>query len=310
MTGEATEQDRLLDERLNAALGITEDAGVQDDEQPPADDAEVQDGAEDGGAEDGEAAAPSSSGLSPADEQFAFEWLARAGVPRAKLNAMLDQDPDLALALARKQKETQDTIARLRRQAGSVSEEDDARPSNAAPGKTKPALPAELRRAEVLQLIEDEYGEEQRQALERELQGQDAGTGGAGQAPDPRVLAAVAASRERLVAGGHDELRDNARYLEVLRAADALRAADPTLEVGAAIDEAAEVLKARRDRALAETQDRKRSIARTQPTVSGARGVQMGLTREQALDQHIDALLSGDRPKAQAIAERYKLNRR
>lgn len=299
MSGEPTERDQEIDRRLDEALGL-EPESEPESEAPEAPEADSE-------------AAPAeqpTAGLSAEDEDFAFQWLARAGVPRAKLNAMLDQDPELALALARQQKETQDTIARLRRQAGSVSDEDDARPSYAAPGSTKPASPAELRRAEVLQLIEDEYGEEQRQALERELRGPDTAAAGDGQAPDPKVLAAVAASRERLVAGGHDELRDNARYLEVLRAADALRAADPTLEVGAAIDEAAEVLRARRDRSLAETQDRKRSIARTQPTVSGARGVQLGLTREQALDAHIDALLAGDKVKATAIAERYKLKRR
>jgi hypothetical protein len=296
-----TDKDRELDAKLSAALGLEPDAEAADlspdrsDQEPDSPDP---------------LDAPSApGGMSAEDEQFATEWLARAGVPRAKLNRMLDEDPELALALARKQKDTQDTIARLRREAGSASDEDDARPSYAAPGQTKPASPAELRRADILALVEDEYGEEQRQALERQLRGQEQ-TGADGQGPDPRVLATVAASRERLVAGGHDELRDNARYLEVLRAADALRAADPTLDVELAIDEAAEVLRARSERAVAGSQQRRSTIARTQPSVGVGRGVQLGLNKEQALDAHIDALLAGDKAKARAIADRYKLHRR
>jgi hypothetical protein len=286
---------------LNERLGLTA-AG----EVATADDAEDEPEAE----TPAEASSAEAAGkLEPADEEFAFQWLARGRIPRAAINEMLAEKPLVALAIARQFKDAQDTIARLRRGSDSA-DEDNARPSDSAPGRTAPASPEEHRRAEVLQLVEDELGEKRRQALEREWPPQGSGDDGGSPAVDPRTLAALVAAREQLVANGHEELRGKAAFQKVLQAADALQAADPTLSVRAAILEAAEIVKARTARGLAESQKRKRALALAQPTTGRGRGAPMGLSKEQARDRHLDALIARDKDTAEALVRRYKLNER
>jgi hypothetical protein len=305
---EPDDQDKWLEERIASAEASA-------DAEPPSEPEAAQELAGDTDEPDEDqpeakaAPAPAAAALAADDEEFAFQWLARGRLPRQEINALLAEKPQLALAMARALKDNQDTIARLRR--GSASQdEDDARPSDSAPGRTTPASPEELRRARVLQLVEDEEGEEARQALERDWRPGGAEERGGSPAVDPRTIAELAAARERLVAKGHDELRGKAEFGKVLRAADALRAADPTLGVGQAIDEAAEIVRLQTERGLADSQQRKRAIASTQPVTSRGRGAPLGLSKEQARDRHLDALIAGNRDEAEALVRRYKLNER
>lgn len=256
---------------------------------------------------DQDAAAAPAGALSTADEDFAFQWLARSGLPRSEINSLLEEKPKTALALARRFKENQDTIARSRREASAEQEPDDARPSTSAPPKTNGASPEELRRAAWLDLVRDEFGEEDAQALERMTEPEARQARDQGQAPDPSVLVAVVAARERLLLSGHEELRDQAEYQRVLAMADALRVADPALGAEDAIAEAAELRRGRRGKAEAATQDRKRALSASQPVTARTRSVPIALTRDQAEDKWLDAKLAGDQALAAEIHARYKL---
>lgn len=305
------------DEFLRTALGL-DDAGeapqVEADvevesEAPeaPAADAEPTEPMPAGEASEAVTPAAGPSGLSDEDEAFTFQWLARAGLGRAKVNKLLDDDPELALALARSQKQAQDTIARARREAASERVDDPARPSDSARAQTGAPSPEETRRARVLQLVEDEFGEEERQALERDFAPRQEQSSRSGSAADVRLVTAVVATRERLIGSGHEELRDEANYLAVLKAADVLMAADSTLDVGAAIAEAAETLKDRAERRQAASQRTRRALAATQPTNGTMRPAPPTLTREQARDKWLDLRLAGREEDAEAVRRRYKL---
>lgn len=306
----AAAQDAFLNERLGIEPEEPDEEPSEEPEETTEGNPELPvEGDPETPAETATATDSKPAALSDDDEAFAFSWLARAGLGRQAVNDLLESQPAVALAMARAQKQAQDTIARLRRGEDSAVD-DDARPSDSAPGRTKPASPEELRRAKIVQLVEDELGEEAAQALERDLRAVGPEGGSGGPAPDPRLAAVVAATRERLIAGGHEELRGKDAYLDVLRAADALQASDPALSAADAIAEAAEIRRVRRERAQAESQQRTRAKAASQPSTGVGRGAPLGLTKEQARDRHLDALIAGDKQQAEAIATRYKLKQR
>lgn len=282
-----------------AAEAAAETPEATEDPAPeePADDAEP--------AAAPEAAAPTK--LSAEDEEFAFQWLARAGLQRAKINRLMDTDPELALDMARAQKKTQDTLARTRREVAAGKLDDYARPSDSARPQTGGPSPEELRRARIIQLVRDLGDEGDAQALEREYRPQQAESDAAGSGIDPRVLAAVSATRERLVLSGHDELRDEAKYGAVLKAADVLRAADPALGVGEAITEAAETLRIRDERRQAASQERRAELAGAQPSIPAQRTTPRRMSKAEAEHAHIVALESGDKARAAQICKQYSL---
>lgn len=305
---------------LNAALGLEPDPvsdAVQPDKTP---DTEAK--ADTGGQKRTEADSEADSTeeveqtdvaavpgkLTAADETFAFEWLARGGVSRADLNSLIDERPEMALALAKQFKQNQDTIARSRREASAVPDQDTERPSTSAPSQTGEASPEEHRRSRWLELVRDEFGDEDAQALERSITAQQQPSGGPGQVPDVQVLMEVGAARERLVASGHDELRDQAEFGRVLVAADVLRSADPDLSVRDAIERAATLRNAGANRGQAATQERSQRVAASQPLTARTRSAPIALTKEQAIDKWLDARLEGDSGMMRELEARYKIN--
>lgn len=301
-------QDDFLAKRLAEEDGKpapAEPAQEPAPEAPVEDDPATTDPADEAEAAPDAAAAPAK--ISADDEQFATEWLARAGFRRARINRMLDEDPEEALDIARRQKQSQDTLARTRREVAAGKLDDDARPSDSARSQTGEPSPEEHRRARIIQLVRDLGDEGDVEALERDLPPQRAERDANGSGVDPRVMAVVVATRERLALSGHDELRDEAKYHAVLKAADVLRAADPTLGVGEAITEAAETLRIYAERRQAATQERRAELSGAQPSVPAQRTTPRRMSKAEAEHAHIVALEAGDKARADQICKQYSL---